>query len=866
MPAKLTVTRPADFVEFGKESIFQCIHQRFEQQARLRPKNIAIKTQTTAHTYAEANGFANSIAAEILSVAGPKLAQVALLLPNKPELILAILGSLKAHKTYVPLDYHFPKERLRVMCEDAAPSVLLTCDEHMNLAEEIVGKGARVINLSEIRLNASAPNPDVACDPLDPAYILYTSGSTGRPKGITFLHRNLLHTTMCLTNELFFAPSDRVTWLHSPSFGSSVVDIYCCLTNGGSLYPWDSKTQGFTGMADWLLREKITTLQWIPSAFRQFMRTVPADTVFRDIRIVIMAGEPLTVREVELFRRHFPRGSHLVNQVGTGESYNYYLYRVDHDLPMENANVAGGYPVSEDRQLLILDDELREVSQGVVGEIAIKSNYMSAGYWRDEALTRSKFVTLGTDSTPVYLTGDLGKVEPDGCLIHLGRKDFQVKIRGCRIELAEVEHFLSSVPGVADSAVWIFKNRLGEDQLVGYIVPKTAGNFRQESAEQYLANKLPDYMVPRHYMLLDSLPALPTGKVNRRALPNPFTRNESEMETAPSPPESLQQEIVSIFQEFLKLERVLPDSNFLKLGGDSLLAAVLLHKIHQQFGTEIDYEQFAVSPTPAGLAEIIKNRDQAVAPSFSLPTPPEGAFSSQRAERETVDIGGQSPRKNLIIIGAGNFGREAFVWATQAITHGARLNIKGFLDNRLGILDGYKYGPGIIGSVENYVIDDNDVFVGAIGDPREKVKYYTPIIKRGGKFINLIHPLANVGLNVQLGTGIVLGPFSSVTCDARIGDHVSIGAFSNVAHDTILGDWSQVSSHCGVNGGASLGDGVFLGSHACVIPKIKVGSWAFIGAGSIVIRDVGPNLRVFGNPAAPINKLKPRNDLFDSHA
>jgi len=212
-------------------------------------------------------------------------------------------------------------------------------------------------------------------------------------------------------------------------------------------------------------------------------------------------------------------------------------------------------------------------------------------------------------------------------------------------------------------------------------------------------------------------------------------------------------------------------------------------------------------------------------------------------------------KKNLIIISAGKFGREAFVWATQAITHGAPLKIKGFLDNRRDALDGYHYEPRIIGSVEDYVIEKDDLFIGAIGDPGEKIKYYTPIIERGGKFTNLIHPLANVGLNVQLGTGIILGPFTCLSCDIKIGDHVAFGAFSSAGHDTVIGAWSQISIRCGITGLASLGEGVFLGSHACIIPNIKVGAWAFVGAGSVVIRDVQPGTKVFGNPATSIGGL-----------
>jgi len=213
-------------------------------------------------------------------------------------------------------------------------------------------------------------------------------------------------------------------------------------------------------------------------------------------------------------------------------------------------------------------------------------------------------------------------------------------------------------------------------------------------------------------------------------------------------------------------------------------------------------------------------------------------------------------KKNLVIISAGKFAREAYAWAAQAIAQGAPWNLKGFLDDRGDALKGLDYTPGILGDVTTYPIEPDDVFIGAIGDPRDKVKYYSPILERGGRFVNLIHPRANIGKNPQFGTGILLAPFASVTCDVRIGDHVSVGAFSNVGHDARVGDWCQISSHCGINGNAVLEEGVFLGSHACIIPGIHIGAWAFVGAGSVVVQDIPPGVKVFGNPAVPIGRTE----------
>jgi len=533
---------------------------------------------------------------------------------------------------------------------------------------------------------------------------------------------------------------------------------------------------------------------------------------------------------------------------------------------------------------------------GQVGEIGVKSNYMSAGYWRDEALTRSKFIQLAGNAMPVFLTGDLGRLEPDGGLLHLGRKDFQVKIRGYRVELAEIDHVLTSAPGVADSVAWVVKNRLGEDRLIGYVLLRS-GSFDQDAVERYLRSRLPDYMLPQHYVVLESLPMLPTGKVDRRALPNPFAGDGAGASSARvSPPATLEQEVINIFKELLQLDDLGADADFLKSGGDSLLTAVLTCRIQQQFKVDILLDEVAESLTSAHLATIIKTaldggRNQSpsrkqLSPmairrfeGYSRDQPPSRRQPSPRAVHslyeplpalpaETVVfkrpmetaiqdqlVTSSSPNvRSLIIIGAGQFGREIFTWAIQAVAAGFPCRIKGFLDDRADALDGYDYPVKVLGSVRDYQIEKNDVFIGGIGDPKMKVKCYSRVIEMGGQFVNVIHPLANIGNNVQLGTGIVMGPFSSVTCDVKIGSHVKIGAFSNTGHDTVVGDWCQISSHCGINGHAKLGPGVFLGSHACVIPSVQVGAWAFVGAGSVVVRDVPAAVKVFGNPATIIGK------------
>ena len=215
--------------------------------------------------------------------------------------------------------------------------------------------------------------------------------------------------------------------------------------------------------------------------------------------------------------------------------------------------------------------------------------------------------------------------------------------------------------------------------------------------------------------------------------------------------------------------------------------------------------------------------------------------------------------KDLLIISAGKFGREIYGWASQAIAQGAPWKIKGFLDDRPYALDGFDYPVGILGTVTGYWPEAKNLFIGAVGDPHDKIKYYTPLLKRGAVFTNLIHPLSTVGPNVTLGHGVILPPFSMLTSDVKVGNFVSFGGFSGAGHDVTIGDWCQISGHCGINGNAVLEEGVFLGSHSAILPHAKVGGWAYVGAGSVVLRRVKPRTKVFGNPAVPIGTVSAPN-------
>jgi sugar O-acyltransferase (sialic acid O-acetyltransferase NeuD family) len=208
---------------------------------------------------------------------------------------------------------------------------------------------------------------------------------------------------------------------------------------------------------------------------------------------------------------------------------------------------------------------------------------------------------------------------------------------------------------------------------------------------------------------------------------------------------------------------------------------------------------------------------------------------------------------NLIIISAGDFGREVCVWAGQAIRAGAAFRLKGFLDDRPDILKGFSFDVPVLAGPDRYEPAPDDVFVCAIGDPRLKQQFCERMSARGARFATLIHPTALVGHDVRIGEGSILGPMTQLSCNIRLGRHVSFGTHSNTAHDTRIGDFCQISGSCEINGHAQLQDGVFLGSHATILPRATVGAWAYVGAGSVVLRRVAPGTKVFGNPAVIVD-------------
>ena len=559
--------RPVNpFTTFAKDEIEQSIADRFESQVRKYPGHIAVKSRTHEWSYEELNRSANQVAQAILSLRGEGEERIAILFDHDAPMIAALLGTLKAGKTYVPLDPSYPRERLAYILADSQAGALLTNETNLALAQELTGDGVQLINVDH--LDSAAPVAGATnVTPGRLAYILYTSGSTGRPKGIMQNHRNVLHFIRAYTNNLHINADDRLTLLSSYCFDAAVMDIYGALLNGATVYPIDLKEEGFEGLCESLSTESISIYHSTPTVYRYFVDTLHGGNKFPRLRLVVLGGEQVNRRDVELYKQHFSDECLLVNGLGPTEATVSLQNFIDKQTEIPGQGVPVGYPV-EDTEILLLNAAGKPAE--ICGEIAIRSAHVATGYWRNEEATSAAFLRdcQGMGSR-IYRTGDMGHRLQCGSIEFVGRKDFQVKIRGFRVELGEIESALSEHPGVAENVVVAAENRSGEKRLLAYIVPQGKESATANALRDFLKQKLPEYMVPTSFLSLDSLPLTSSGKVDRRALPIP-DESSSELEvTSAAPQTSVERLLAPIWADLLGRKQVGIEDNFFESGGHS---------------------------------------------------------------------------------------------------------------------------------------------------------------------------------------------------------------------------------------------------------------------------------------------------------
>jgi amino acid adenylation domain-containing protein len=596
-PAKPPKYPPA-FTRFESDALSSTIDDRFERQVAMYPDHIAVKTSRYAWTYRQLDSEATTIAGRIEALVGGSSTRVGVLFESGAPLMAAILGTLKAGQTYVPLDPSNPRDRLAYMVRHSEAAVLLTDTAHLTLARELAGDSVPVVNGE-----AATIAPPFAglrrASPDSVAYILYTSGSTGVPKGVVQSHRNLLHFMRVYTNNLGIHHGDRLSLLSSYGFDGAVMDIFGALLNGATLVPANLAIDGLDGALARIGDGRVTVFHSTPTVFRQLFGSASQNGELEHVRAVVLGGEEALRSDLELFKVRFPREAVLINGLGPSESTVTLQHYMDHDTINTRTSLPVGLPV-EDTEILLLDES--GGATPVYGEIAIRSPHVALGYWRDDAKTAAAFTSEPDDARRrVYRTGDIGRRLADGTLEFVGRKDTQVKIRGFRIELGEVESVLGQHPVVQECAVLARADDGGAARLVAYVRPST---FRADVATElrhFLKQKLPDYMIPTAFVVQTSLPVTANGKLDRNALPKVEVKTEAEVEFI-APRTAVERRIAELWKEILGISRIGVLDDFFAVGGQSLLAMRLISRIRSSFEVELALRLIFESPTLEGMA------------------------------------------------------------------------------------------------------------------------------------------------------------------------------------------------------------------------------------------------------------------------
>lgn len=576
----------------------------FDAQAQKTPDRIALTGVGVSLTYRELHERAERLAVRLQSRGvGPDV-RVGLFVDRSPDLIVAILGILKAGGGYVPIDPAYPPERISFLLHDAALGVLVT---QGGLESRLPPHHARLVRVDEN--NSEEIWPAVVRVPATPdslAYIIYTSGSTGRPKGVEITHHNVVRLFQSAEEWYDFNEQDVWTLFHSCSFDFSVWEIWGALLYGGRLVivPY-GVSRSPSDFLELLARERVTVLNQTPSAFRQLQHAEqdapPADGLA--LRYVIFGGEALDLRSLRpWFDRHGDQQPKLVNMYGITETTVHVTCRPLTRADSEAGSSVIGDPLC-DLQLLVLDAELQPVDAGVVGELFVGGAGLARGYLNRPELTAQRFIESPfAAGERLYRTGDLARRLPNGDLEYLGRCDQQVKIRGHRIELGEIESVLTHLDGVRAAVVAARPTADGDKRLVAYLVPDPQRRPALATLRELMGQRLPDYMVPAAFVFLARLPLTAHGKIDRAALPEPPAERPDLATAYVAPRTPAQRAIATVWCDVLGLERVGLDDNFFELGGDSLALVTLTTRLRERGYPQLGTTDLFQFPTVGSLA------------------------------------------------------------------------------------------------------------------------------------------------------------------------------------------------------------------------------------------------------------------------
>jgi amino acid adenylation domain-containing protein len=586
------------------------LHQLFLSQVHLSPSAPALRFQDQQLSYQQLNSLSNQLAHRLRSLGVGPDHLVGLLLERSLEMVIALLAVLKAGAAYLPLDPQYPPERLRFMIEDSGVRVLLSQDQVLQAVQFAESEQVRVINLDserELIAEQSDAEVEVEVDADNLAYVIYTSGSTGQPKGAMNSHRAISNRLLWMQDQFPLSSSDRVLQKTPFSFDVSVWEFFWPLISGACLVlarPGGHQDSSY--LINLIRQEQITTLHFVPSMLRVFLDE-PQVHQCRSLRQVMSSGEALSEELQERFFQRMAEGVELYNLYGPTEAaVDVTWWRCERD-----AERRGGVPIGRpiaNVQVYVKDEEGELVPVGVNGELRLGGVGLGRGYWRRAGLTAEKFVASEhgeVEGAREYRTGDVVRWREDGVLEYVGRADQQVKIRGHRIELGEVEGALEAEERVKEAVVMAREGAGGEPRLVAYVVTQDGLTLDVSELRRALGEKLPQPMIPSAFVAMEALPVTPNGKLDRRALPEPDQSRPELAREYVAPRNEVERHIASLWENILQVEKVGLHDNFFDLGGHSLLATRVVSALRDEFHIELPLRNLFETPTVEGLSQTV---------------------------------------------------------------------------------------------------------------------------------------------------------------------------------------------------------------------------------------------------------------------
>jgi amino acid adenylation domain-containing protein len=579
------------------------------KHAANNPTGTAIKYNGTTVTYGELERESNRIA-DILykkvakpSTGGPDLPlNVATILNRSPEIIISIIGILKAGAVFVPIDTNIPQKRLEILLSETKAQCVITTSSYYNQFKDLLGKNNRftLVLIDTIKPDNQTVEPEFELITNKYCYIYFTSGSTGIPKGVLGRHKSLHHYIRWQIDEFNIDGTFRVSQLIPPTFDPYLRDIFVPLMVGGAICIPDYNTlMNPVKLIQWIDEEQINLIHIVPSLFKLISDKITSADQFLQLKYVFLAGEMLKGNDIRRFIEIFADRIQLVNQYGPTETtLAKFFYRIKPG-DVDKAIIPVGKPITG-AEALILDQQGQKCLTGNIGEIYIRTPFISSGYFNKKELNKEVFVKnpfSNNKNDIIYKSGDLGRLLFDGNIELTGRVDNQIKIRGNRVEPGEIENLLLNLDHIKEAVVVDREDQNGEKFLCAYLVMAEANTTPDiNRLKTMLAARIPHYMVPSYFITLESIPLNPNGKIDRQALKN-LTIKVDTGAAYTAPEDELGKKIAEIWQEVLNLDKVGINDIFFNVGGTSLNAIRVISKISEILAEEIPIVKFFEYPT-----------------------------------------------------------------------------------------------------------------------------------------------------------------------------------------------------------------------------------------------------------------------------